>query len=360
MNTIARLIADKFSGQLSGQPSQKLPKKVQLATFSATLLGATLLGSIAPANAALFGQEEVRQRDFVAISAPVGTTIRRSLLIVEQKASTRPCWSESGSAPTVVEPLLLDFDFTGICGRATDSNAYSVRVGGEDLGVGYTLSLVRSGDEMLLMANPFRGDGPRLEIGRAGYTDDFSKVQLNPGWRFTKRTYQGRTLGHIYLTHDSTLAELAETNTDVAIDPAPPAPTPSPIALPEPPGVDSAPVADDPNMDWRDRLELTDNQRVAINRIHQDYLEERDRQEIALAEARNTLQDQIFAGENRQARRSRSTIRKIHRSLADLYYSSLSDMRDVMDDEQQVEFAELITRRSTVESDEPLLTGMVR
>jgi len=342
--------------------TNKLPKTLQLATFGATLLGTTLLSSLAPANAALFGQEEVRQRDFVAISAPVGTTARRSLLIVEQQASTRPCWSESGSAPTVVEPLLLNFDFTGICGRATDSNAYSVRVGGEDLGVNYTLSLVRSGDDVVLMANPFRGDGPRLEIGRAGYTEDFSKIELNPGWRFTKRTYQGRALGHIYLTHDSTLAELAETNTNVAIDPAP---TPSPIALPEPPStsVTPTPVAatpDDSTLDWRDRLELTENQRLEIERIHQDYLEARDRQEVELANARNTLQDEIFAGDNRQARRSRSTIRKIHRDLANLYYDSLRDMRDVMDDNQQLEFSELITRRSELGSDEPLLTGMIR
>ena len=29
------------------------------------------------------------------------------------------------------------------------------------------------------------------------------KISLDPGWRFTKRTYQGRELGHVYLTYDS-------------------------------------------------------------------------------------------------------------------------------------------------------------
>lgn len=334
----------------------RLSSKLQLATFGATLLGTSLLGTLSPANAALFGQQEVRQNDFVAVSAPVGTSTRRSLIVIEQKASTRPCWSESGAAPTIVDPLLLNFDFTGVCGRATDSNGYSVRVGGEDLGVSYTLSLVRRGNDMVLTANPFRSSGPSLEIGRAGYTEDFSKIELNPGWRFTKRTYQGRTLGHIYLTHDSTLAELAETTGNIATNP-----TPGPVTLPETPSVPVAevPVAEE-STDWRDRLELSETQRQTVARIHQNYLAERDRQETALADAQDTLQNQIFSGERRQARRSRSKIRKIHRELADLYYTSLNEMRDVMDEDQQIGFVELVTRRSAIDGAEPILTGMIR
>jgi hypothetical protein len=341
----------------------RLANKLQLATLSATLLGAALASSINPANAAMFGQEEVRQRDFIAIAAPVGTTARRSLLIVEQQASTRPCWSESGSAPTIVEPLLLNFDFSGICGRATDSNAYSVRVGGEDLGINYTLSMVRSGDDMVLMANPYRGNGPSLEIGRAGYTEDFSKVALNPGWRFTKRTYQGRTLGHIYLTNDSSLAELNEATGNIATAPDAPTPVTSPIALPTPPTtipVASTPAVDDTNLDWRDRLELNEIQRLEIERIHTNYLSERDAHELALVDARNALQQNIFGGDRRQARRTRSQIRGLHRDLADLYYTSLNDMRGVMDSEQQIEFGEIVTRRSTIDGEDAILTGMVR
>jgi Spy/CpxP family protein refolding chaperone len=340
-----------------------LANKLQLATLSATLLGAALVSSLSPANAAVFGQEEVRQRDFIAIAAPVGTTARRSLLIVEQQASTRPCWSESGSEPTIVEPLLLNFDFSGICGRATDSNAYSVRVGGEDLGINYTLSLVRSGDDVVLMANPYRGNGPSLEIGRAGYTEEFSKVVLNPGWRFTKRTYQGRTLGHIYLTHDSTLAELSEASGNIATAPAPSTPVTSPIALPTPPmntPVATTPVTDDTNLDWRDRLELNEVQRLEIERIHTNYLGQRDARELALVNARNELQQNIFSGDRRQARRTRTQIRTLHRELADLYYTSLNDMRNVMDSEQQIEFGEIVTRRSTLNGDDAILTGMIR
>jgi len=341
----------------------RLATKLQLVTLSATLLGAALASSISPANAAMFGQEEVRQRDFIAIAAPVGTTARRSLLIVEQQASTRPCWSESGSAPTIVEPLLLNFDFSGICGRATDSNAYSVRVGGEDLGINYTLSLVRSGDDMVLMANPYRGNGPSLEIGRAGYTEDFSKVELNPGWRFTKRTYQGRTLGHIYLTNDSSLAELNEASGTIASTPVTVPPATSPIVLPNPSTntpVASTPVVDDANLDWRDRLELNEVQRLEIERIYQNYLSERDAHELALVDARNQLQQDVFGGDRRQARRTRTEIRNLHRDLADLYYTSLNDMRSAMDSEQQIEFGEIVTRRSTIDNDEAILTGMVR
>lgn len=353
MKTIANL-----TNNLAAKLQTKLQTKLQLATLSATLLGVALASSISPANAAVFGQGEVRQRDFIAIAAPVGTTARRSLLIVEQQASTRPCWSESGSAPTIVEPLLLNFDFSGICGRSTDSNAYSVRVGGEDLGINYTLSLVRSGDDMVLMANPYRGNGPSLEIGRAGYTEEFSKIELNPGWRFTKRTYQGRTLGHVYLTHDSTLAELTEASGTIATTPiTPPNPsTNTPVA--STPVVN--PVQDETHMDWRDRLELTDAQRGTIDRIHQNYLSQRDAHELALVEARTQLQNEIFSGNRSQARRTRTEIRNLHRDLADLYYTSLNDMRAVMDSEQQIEFAEIVTRRSAVDSDDAILTGMVR
>jgi len=343
----------KTIASLATQLQTQLQTKLQLATLSATLLGVALASSISPVNAAVFGQQEVRQGDFIAIAAPVGTTARRSLLIVEQQASTRLCWSESGSAPTIVEPLLLNFNFSGICGRSTDSNAYSVRVGGEDLGINYTLSLVRSGNDMVLMANPYRGDGPSLEIGRAGYAEEFSKIELNPGWRFTKRSYQGRTLGHVYLTHDSTLAELTEASGTIATNPI----TPPDSSTNTPVGDGTA---DQTNLDWRDRLELTDTQRSEIDRIHRNYLSQRDAHELALVDARNQLQQDIFGGNRSQARRTRTEIRNLHRNLADLYYTSLNDMRSVMNGEQQIEFGEIVTRRSTINGGDAILSGMVR
>jgi hypothetical protein len=163
--------------------------------------------------AARFDQREIDANQVIAIAAPVGRTNGYQLLVVEQLSNQRPCWQEQGSNPTRVEPLLLNFDFTGICGRGTDSNGYSIRAGEQDLGVQYNLRVVERGGELVLVGVPIGGDRnlPRLEIGRTrGMAQgEFSRIYLDSGWRFTRRTYQGRTLGHIYLTHDLTLAQLA-------------------------------------------------------------------------------------------------------------------------------------------------------
>ncbi|NJK37937.1 MAG: DUF3747 domain-containing protein [Oscillatoriales cyanobacterium RM2_1_1] len=149
-----------------------------------------------------FGQREVDQERFVAIAVP-----RRygySLVIVEQVSDTRPCWQESGNNPTEVDPLLLTFDFTGICGRATDSNGYSLRMGGRDLALTHTLSIQSVGGDILLVASS-RVDvyAPLIIIGRTyGMSNGFTKIILEPGWRFAKRTYDNKTLGHIYFTND--------------------------------------------------------------------------------------------------------------------------------------------------------------
>ncbi|MFO8040236.1 MAG: DUF3747 domain-containing protein [Sodalinema sp.] len=163
--------------------------------------------------AARFDQREIDANQVIAIAAPVGRTNGYQLLVVEQLSNQRPCWQEEGSNPTRVDPLLLNFDFTGICGRGTDSNGYSIRAGEQDLGVQYNLRVVERGGELVLVGVPIGGDRnlPRLEIGRTrGMAEgEFSRIYLDSGWRFTRRTYQGRTLGHIYLTHDLTLAQLA-------------------------------------------------------------------------------------------------------------------------------------------------------
>jgi hypothetical protein len=176
-----------------------------------------------------FGQQEVNQSNFVAVASPIGGGSAHQLLILEQIASDRACWDEVGNAPVQIDPLLLGFDFTGICGRSTDSNGYSIRMNGEDLGVQYSLRVVRQNGDMVLVGAPFRGQGETLEIGRTnGVTNEFAKIQLNDGWRFTKRTYDGRTLGHVYLTYDGNAPALPDNGNS---NPLPsPGPSPNPGA----------------------------------------------------------------------------------------------------------------------------------
>ena len=177
-----------------------------------TTLGLLTLSSIIPAKANLFDQKEVDQSRYVAIAIP--RDFGPQLLILEQKTDARQCWSESGDRPTLVDPLLLNFNFTGICGRATDSNGYSIRMAGTDLALDYALSLQMSGGDIRLMGiSRIDSNAPRLLIGKTyGLANGMTKIILEPGWRFAKRSYQGKELGHIYVTTDWMPTELESYN----------------------------------------------------------------------------------------------------------------------------------------------------
>jgi N-acetylmuramoyl-L-alanine amidase len=181
---------------------------LRLATL-ATLALATF-GQSTPAIAqSLFGQQEVDQNRFVAVASPYGGNAHQ-LLILKQISNVRSCWSESGASPTVINPLLVEFDFTDICGRSTDSNGYSMRVGGEDQNWRYSFRVVkREGDLHLIAAPNIDRSLPELLIARTrGYTSGFAKFYFEPGWRISERTFQGSSLGHVYLTNNQTIASL--------------------------------------------------------------------------------------------------------------------------------------------------------
>lgn len=186
------------------------------------------------AIAVTFDQQEIDQSRLIPIAAPAGD-IGFQLLILEQIDDSRPCWSEAGSAPTLVEPLLLQFDFTGICGRKTDSNGYSLRLAGQDLGLQYQLQVLQQANDLVLAAVPTTDRrAPMIEIGRTyGMANGFSRIVLNPGWRLTRRVYQGRPTGHLYLTNDASLADLAAASAIGSS--SQPTASPAAIAIPVPP-----------------------------------------------------------------------------------------------------------------------------
>ncbi|MGD2179554.1 DUF3747 domain-containing protein [Lusitaniella coriacea] len=190
-----------------------------------------LVESMRPAIASLFGTIEIEQNRLIALASPFGRDRGHyQLLILEQLSNARPCWREFGSNPVRVEPLLLNFDFTGICDRATNGNNYSIRIGGEDLGGRYLLSIVRRGNDLVLIGSSLlEPNTPPIEIGRTnGIIDGYQKIVLNPGWRFTQRTYRGKTLHHIYLTGDTTVVDAPPTLPTTVNLPLPNRPLPTP------------------------------------------------------------------------------------------------------------------------------------
>ncbi|MDY7049177.1 MAG: DUF3747 domain-containing protein [Microcystis panniformis WG22] len=170
-------------------------------TLLFSLLGGCLLTT--PSQATLFEQREVNQEDFIAIARPYGNG-KYDLLILQQIPGKRQCWAVNGREPTIVQPLLLDFDFTGSCERATDSNGYSLRIQGKDYGLEYLLRIVQRNGELVLVGTPRNPRQSEVIVGRTkGLGTGLIQIYLIDGWRFTKRSLAGQNLSHIYLTADS-------------------------------------------------------------------------------------------------------------------------------------------------------------
>ena len=215
-------------------------KPLRLAIAAATAATLTIFGATTRVDAQSFDSIEVDQEDFVLVAAPGGGLLGRpQFMIIEQRTDERQCWSESGSQPTQIEPLLLDFDFSGICGRSTDSNGYSIRAGDGDVGSRFNLEIREENGEFMLIGrpssfptNPYRNSSP-INLGRTfgQASNGFTKVFLNPGWRLTRRSLDGRVLGHLYLTNDAPLASLVEGDGPVVTDPPTPPDEPTTIAF---------------------------------------------------------------------------------------------------------------------------------
>ena len=156
------------------------------------------------AQGSLFTAVPVEQANFILVSAPIGKGERSQLNIYEQRTNKRPCFAVSGGMPAAVDPLLSSFDFTGICNRYIDGNGYSLRVGGDDLGTRYRLTVVKTGSDIELLAAPTRNpSAPVYLVAQAGgVSSGFVQLKLQSGWSLMRRAYGTKTLGHLYIYRD--------------------------------------------------------------------------------------------------------------------------------------------------------------
>ena len=182
--------------------SRFLPAAAGLALCLASVPSARAQGS-------LFNAVPVDQSRFVLVSAPIGSGERSQLNIYEQRSDKRSCFAVAAGSPAVVDPLLSGFDFSGICNRYIDGNGYSLRIGGDDLGTQYRLTVVNTGTDMELLATPTRNPSqPTFVVARAGGAGSgFLKLSFEPGWTLKRRAYGEKTLGHIYVYRDGVSAE---------------------------------------------------------------------------------------------------------------------------------------------------------
>ncbi|MEL6555723.1 MAG: DUF3747 domain-containing protein [Cyanobacteria bacterium J06621_11] len=184
---------------------------------------ATPTASVQNKQTNVIGAQEVDMNRFMLSTNPTsnfGGRQRYGLMIIEQKSDTEPCFSTTGSSPTQVNPLLAQMaDFSGLCGRATDTNGYAIRAAGEQ--IRYDPVFKEEDGVLVLYAEPsrFLRGAEKFIIGQTdgisptGYT----QVTLKPGWRLTRKTVDGSPKGLMYLTNDLTVAEI--TGQEVAIDP---------------------------------------------------------------------------------------------------------------------------------------------
>ena len=181
-----------------------------IARFLPTAAGFSICGLLAAgagalAQGSLFTTVPVDESKFILVSAPIGSGERSQLNIYEQRSDKRPCFAVGSGSPAVVDPLLSGFDFTGICNRYIDGNGYSLRIGGDDLGTRYRLTVVNTGTDMELLAAPTRDQSrPTMLVAKAGGSGSgFLKLNLEPGWKLVRRAYGTKSLGHIYVYRDA-------------------------------------------------------------------------------------------------------------------------------------------------------------
>jgi hypothetical protein len=149
----------------------------------------------------LFESKPLPQERFAVLAQPVGRTGWK-LLVLEQIKRKPLCWRPR--ADGLVEPTLNSFNFAGICSRYLDSNGYSLRSGGSDLGRRFRLRVMQSGSTLQLQAfNPDKKApvvvGRALIPSRQRYA--FVRLKLNDAWQLERRAYQGRTLSHLYFAN---------------------------------------------------------------------------------------------------------------------------------------------------------------
>ena len=157
---------------------------------------------------ALFDSAAVPEKHFAVLAQPIGRA-QWKLLVLEQVKAQPRCWRARQDG--LVEPSLNRFNFSGICKRYLDSNGYSLRSGGQDLGTRFRFRLKRSGTSLKLEALDPQQRAPLL-VGQARISkrdpNGFVALRLEPGWALERRVYQGRPLNHLYFAHQEPVNRL--------------------------------------------------------------------------------------------------------------------------------------------------------
>lgn len=172
-------------------------------------IAASMANAPGAGAAGIFGAEPLAKGSTVALAQPVDGN-RWNLVVVERLQPGNGCWQLQASGLVTLEPDALTNET--LCNRLQSSSGYSLRAGGQDLSAPWRLRIEASGNRLELQAlNPSLpapltiGTAPLVSVSPGGALPAFN---LNPGWTFEKRSYEGRLLSHVYLSSRDPLALL--------------------------------------------------------------------------------------------------------------------------------------------------------
>jgi len=181
--------------------------------------------------AAPFGSEPLAQERVIALAQPLSGN-RWNLIVLEQREPEPPCWRRNPNGSVLTYEMHLP---ESTCGRYLSSSAYSLRVAGEDLRQPWRLRVENSNGRLQLVASGSQGNPLVIGSGQAAGSA-LVELSLQNDWSFERRSFDGQSLGHLYLAHANPLPVLlAQARSGHApLLAAPPLPPPPPPIAPEP------------------------------------------------------------------------------------------------------------------------------
>jgi hypothetical protein len=206
-------------------------KRTYLAVAGAMALGtagvAVLPQQFAKA-AAPFESIPVEAGRAIALAQPLSGD-RWNLVVLEQLDAAPPCWRrfDDGSVTTYEKNLPA-----GSCGLYSSSSAYSLRLAGTDLTSPWRLRVESRDGRLELLASSAEQPTPLLVGSGEPAGNGLVELQLAEGWGFGRRSFGGRSLNHLYVSHAEPLPVLlarANAGGGELLGQATPPPPPSPV-----------------------------------------------------------------------------------------------------------------------------------
>lgn len=207
---------------MSISPKPRLRRRYLAAAGASTLAAAA--ASVPLARAVTFGSEPLAEDRVIALAQPLSGD-RWNLIVLEQREQAPPCWRRNANGSVLTYEMHLP---ETTCGRYLSSSAYSLRVGGDDLRQPWRLRVDNSNGQLQLLASSGQQSQPLLIGTGRPVGSSLVELKLQNGWIFERRSFEGKTLSHLYVSHANPLPVLLAQarNGGTPLLAAPPAPPP--------------------------------------------------------------------------------------------------------------------------------------